>query len=68
MISPVVAVKEEMELKKQTKTKIGVESVVKAKVGELENITSEGRISMTRKEVVECVHIVVSKKKFLVQF
>ena len=55
-------------MKNQTKTKIGVGSVAKAKVGELEKITREGRSRMTRKEVVESVHIVVGKKKFLVQF
>ena len=53
---------------KQTKTKIGVGSVVKAKVGELENITREGIIRRTRKEVVGCVRSVVGKKKFLVLF
>ena len=55
-------------MKKQTKTKIGVGSVVNAKVGDLNKITREGRSRRTRKEVVECVHIVVGKKKFLVQF
>ena len=39
MSSLVVTVKEGMEIKKQTKTKIGVGYVVKAKVGELEKIT-----------------------------
>ena len=42
MSSPVVNAKEGMEMTKQTKTKIGVGSVVKAKVGELEKITREG--------------------------
>ena len=37
--SPVVNVKEGMEMTKQTKAKIGVGSVVKADVGELEKIT-----------------------------
>ena len=55
-------------MKKQTKTKIGVGSVVKSKVGELENITREGRSSRTRKEVVVCVHSVVGKKKSLSKF
>ena len=55
-------------MKKQTKTKIGVGYVVKAKVGELENITREGRIGSMRKEVVGCVQAVLGKKKFLVQF
>ena len=54
MSSPVVTIKEGMDMKKHTKTKIRVGSVVKAKVGELENITGEGRIRSMRKEVVEC--------------
>ena len=65
---PVVTVKEGMETKKQTKTKIGVGSDVKAKVRELENIKREGRIRRMRKDLVGCVHSVVGKKKFLVQF
>ena len=43
-------------------------SVVNAKVGDLEDITREGRGIRTRKEVVGCVHVVVGKNKFLVQF
>ena len=39
MSSPVVTVKEGIYMKNQNKTKIGVGSVVKSKVGELENIT-----------------------------
>ena len=46
---------------KQTKTKIVVGSVVKAKVGELEKITRKGRSRRIRKEVV-------GKNKFLVLF
>ena len=42
--------------------------VVKAKVGELENITREVRIRRMRKDVVGCVHGVVGKNKFLIQF
>ena len=53
---------------KQTKTKIVVGSVVKAKVGELEQITRKGRTSRMRKEVVGCVQIVVGEYKFLVIF
>ena len=53
---------------KQTKTKIGVGSVVKAEVGELEKIKREGRSSRMIKEVVGCVQIVVGKKNFLVLF
>ena len=43
-------------------------SVVKAKVGEFEKITKEGRIRRMRKELVGCVHRVVRKNKFLVLF
>ena len=55
MISSVITVKEGVELKKKTKTKIGVGSIVKAEVGELENITREGRFRRMGKEVVVCV-------------
>ena len=68
MSSPVVTVKEQLEMKKRTKTKIGVGYVVKSKVGELENITKEGIIRRTRKEVVGCVQSGVGKKNPLVQF
>ena len=47
--SPVVTVKEGMELKKQIKTNIGVGSVVMAKVGELEKITREQSALRDRK-------------------
>ena len=57
-----------MELKKQTKTNIGVGYVVKAKVGELEKITMEGRSRRMRKVVVGCVHSVLGKNNFFVQF
>ena len=53
---------------KQTKTKIGVGSVVKAKVQELEKITREGGSRRIRKEVVGCVQSLVMKKKFFVLF
>ena len=53
---------------KQTKTEIGVGSVVKAKVGELEKITREGRSRRMRKEVVGCVHRVAGKNNFLILF
>ena len=55
-------------MNKQTKTKTGVGSVVKAKVGELEKITREGRSRRIREKIVVCVQSVVGKKKFLVQF
>ena len=53
---------------KQTKTKIGVGSVVKAKVGEFEKITREGRSKRMRKEVVGCVQSVVGNNKFILLF
>ena len=53
---------------RQTKTKIVVGSVVKAKVGQLENITRKGRSRRMRKEVVGCVQSVVGKNKCLVLF
>ena len=52
----------------QTKTKIGVGSVVKAEVGELDKITRKGRSRRMRGEVAECVQRVVGKNKFLVLF
>ena len=55
-------------MKKQNKMKIGVGSVVKENVGELEEITREGITRMTRKEVVGCVHVVEGKNKFIFQF
>ena len=55
-------------MKKQNKTKIGVGSIVKAKVGELEKIAREGSIMIMRREVVGYVQAVVGKKKFLLQF
>ena len=53
---------------KQTETKIGVGSVVKAKVGELEKIKREVRSRRTSKEVVGCVHHGVGENNFLVPF
>ena len=66
MSSPVANDKEGTVMTNQTKTDIGVGSVVKAKVGELDNTTKEGRSRRMRKEVVGCVQIVVGKKKFRV--
>ena len=57
-----------MKEKKRIKTKIGVGSVVNAKVGEIEENTREGRIRRMRKEVVGCIRAVAGKKIFLVQF
>ena len=68
MSSPVGNAKEGMKITNQTKTKIGVGSVVKAKVGELEKITREGRSRRMSKEVVGCVQIVVWKNNFLLLF
>ena len=55
-------------MNRQTKTKIGVGSFLKAKVGELERITTEVRIIRMRKEVVGCFQSVVGENIFLVQF
>ena len=57
-----------MNEKKRIKTKIGLGSNVKAKVGEMERNTREGRIRRKRKEVTGCVQVVVDNKKLLVQF
>ena len=57
-----------MKINKQNKTKIGVGSVVKEKVGDLVDITREGGISRMSKVVVVCVQDVVEKKKLLFQF
>ena len=57
-----------MKEKNQNKTRIGVGSVVKAKVGEMEDNTREERSRRVSKEVVGCVQRVVGKKRFLVQF
>ena len=43
-------------------------SVVKAKVGELDRITREGRSSRESKEVVGCVQTMVGGEHFLAQF
>ena len=43
-------------------------SVVKAKVGEMEENTREGRSSRMRRELVGCVHAMVGKKILLVIF
>ena len=66
MISPVVTITKEMMDKKFIKMKIGVGSVVKAKVREIEDNTKEGRIWSMSKEVVGCVQAVVANKTFLV--
>ena len=55
-------------MKKQNKTKIGMRSVVKVKVGELEKITREGRIRRMSKEVVGYVQALEAKNKLLIQF
>ena len=68
MSSPVVTKKDGMKMTKNTKTKIVVGSVVKANVGELENITRKGRTRRMRKEVMVCVQSVVGKNNSLVLF
>ena len=68
MTSHVLTIAEGMKVKNQNKTKIGVGSVVKAKVGELRNITRKGRIRSMRKAVVGFVQDVMGKNKLLFQF
>ena len=53
-----------MKEKKRTTTKIGVGSVVKEKVGEMEDNIWEVIIRSIRKEVVECVQDVVGKRHY----
>ena len=68
MISPVVTIAKRTKEKKQIKTKIGVGSVVKAKVGEMEVNTREGSSTRTGKDVVGCVHNMLGQNKLLVKF
>ena len=56
------------EGKKRIKTKIGVGSVVKAKVGDMEENTSEGRSRSISKEVEGCFQDLVGKNILLFQF
>ena len=62
MRSPVLNISEGMKMKKHTKTKIGLGSVIKAKVGETEENTREGRSRRMRKDVAECVQDIVGNK------
>ena len=68
MISPVVTIAQEIMENKRIKTKIGVGSVVKTKVGEMEEKIRLGITRRAIKEVVGCVQAVADKKKLLVQF
>ena len=67
MSSPVIKIAEGMKMKNQNKTRVGVGSIVKSKVGELEKITRKGRSRRTSKEVVVCVQDVAEKEKFISQ-
>ena len=68
MSSPVVTITNGMKEKKRINTKIEEGSVVKEKVGAMEENTREGISNRMRKYVVVCVQAVVGKKRFLVQF
>ena len=57
-----------MKNNKQIKTNIKVGSIMKAKIGEMEDNTREGKSRRMRKLVVVCVQAMVGEKKFLVQF
>ena len=56
-----------MKEKKRIKKKVGVGSVVKANVGEMEYNTRDLRSRRTIKEVVVCVKYVLGKKILLFQ-
>ena len=68
MNSPILTIIEGGKVKKQIKTKHWVGFVVTAEVGELENITREGRSRNMWKAVVGFVQGVLVKKKLPVQF
>ena len=55
MSSPIVKITKGTKEKKRIKTEIGVGSVVKAKLVEMEENTREGRIGSMRKELLGCV-------------
>ena len=61
MISPVLTIAD-MDMKNQNRKKIGVGSIVKSNVGELENITRYGSRRSMRKVVVECIQDVTGEK------
>ena len=65
MRSHVLTIAEGMEENKRVKTKIGVGSVVKAKVGEMGDNIREGRSRSISKDVVVCAQAVLSNKKIL---
>ena len=68
MISPIVTISQEMVEKKRIKTIIGVGSVVKAKVGDMEENIREGRTRRIRKEMVGYLQSMVGNNRFLFQF
>ena len=55
-----------MKGKKHIKKNIRVGFIVKARVAEMKNKTSEGRIRRMIKEVVDCVQSVLGGNKLLV--
>ena len=67
MISPVVKISQDMVEKKRIKTKIGVVSVVKAKIGYMEEKARDGRSIRMIKYVVGYVQAVVGNNIFLIQ-
>ena len=68
MKSHVVTIAELMKDKKRIKTKIGLSSVVMAKVGEMEENTREEISSRISIDFMVFVQDMVGNKKFLVQF
>ena len=63
MISPVLTISEGMKVKKQNNTNIGMVCVVKARVGELKEITSFG---VKYKNILVTRHLLNYKEMFLV--
>ena len=68
MILPGIKIIMDMKENKRVKTKIRVGSVVKSKVGEMEDNTREGGIGGNRIEEVGCVQAVVGKNNYVLQF
>ena len=68
MSPPVLTIVEGMKVKNQNKTKIGVGSFLKTKVGELEETKRGGISKGTRKDVVGCLQAIVGRKNFPAQF
>ena len=58
----------EMNYNKWIKTNIRLGSIVKEKVGDMEERKKEGRRSSMQKDVVGCVQAMTGKNNFVVKF